>query len=61
MLPQKPKKNLSSSSETKVIITLVSKELEWFFLGFFGVEFDFQSIEIMYSSVVGTILGVQWA
>ena len=35
-IPKKPKKNLSSSSETKVMITLVSEELERFFLGFLG-------------------------
>ena len=33
---KKPKKNLCSSSYTKVIITLVSEELESFFLGFLG-------------------------
>ena len=41
--PKKPKKNCCSSSGTKVIITLVSEDLQRIFLGIFGVEFDFQS------------------
>ena len=50
---------LHQGMPTKVSVTLVLKELQWFFLGFFGVEFDFQSIETMYNPIVGIIFGGQ--
>ena len=43
---------LHQGMPTKVNITFVPEELQFFFLGFLGVEFDFQSID-----TVGTIFG----